>query len=393
MISAPRTAGTQSLVRISYAGMFLFGVILTLMGSLLPLLPRLSPVQVGLLGSVPVLGILVSTIFTGPLLDRWGPRPVLSSGLLLVTAGLAALPWLRGFPAMETAAFIYGLGGGVLNTATNALVSMIAAAGRGAALNRLGACFSLGAITAPLLMAALLSLAAHPAVLALDSLALLALLLALPVLGLRFPATQSPTAGLRNSLRPLMLPIVWAMSVLLFFESGTEITLFNWAGHLAQLTAGAGARQAEWLLTGLTAALGLARLFAGYQFTSHDSRKLLAASAALLAAGAGLGWAAPAFSHRLLLLAGALLLLGLGMATVYPTVLAIAGDRFPQSTGATFSVLMTMGLVGGWTATHLSGHLVAANPQRLFLIPLADALALATLGWVVARSAAASPSA
>lgn len=383
--ASSRQAGPQALIRISYAGMFLFGVILLLMGALLPSLPHLSDAQAGTLGAIPLAGILASTIFTGPLLDRFGPRPVLAAGLLLVAGGVAALPRLASFRAMTAAALIYGLGGGVLNTATNALVSILSAAGRGAALNRLGACFSLGAVTAPLLMLALLSLTAQPALWALSGLAALTLLLALPVLGLRFPATAPSTAGLRAGLATLRYPIVWAMGLLLLFESGNENTLFVWAGRLAQLAAGASSRQAEMLLIGLSAALGAGRLLASWKLHSRHSRRLLLLSAALMGAGTALAGASDKTPMPLLTLTAAVLLLGLGMSTVFPTVLALAGDRFPQNTGTIFSALMTLGLIGGATAPRLAANLASGHPLDMLFIPLADAAALALLGWGITR--------
>jgi len=134
------------------ASMFVFGVILLLMGSLLPSL-NVSGARAGSLGSFPLLGILAVTIVIGPVLDKVGAKPVLALGLGLVAAALAAMPSLSAYPALAAAALAYGLGGGILNTATNAVVSELSASGRGAALNLLGFSFSLGAVTAPLLMA------------------------------------------------------------------------------------------------------------------------------------------------------------------------------------------------------------------------------------------------
>lgn len=383
-------AGPRALIHISYAGMFLFGLILLLMGSLLPSLPHLSNAQAGALGAIPLAGILVSTVVTGPLLDHLGPRPVLAAGFLLAAGGMGALPRMAGFHGLAAAALVYGLGGGVLNTATNAVVSILAAGGRAAALNRLGACFSLGAVSAPLLMLALLSLTAHPALWALNLLALLTLLLAVSVLVLHFPAASPSIAPFRVSLAALRYPMVWMMGLLLLFESGNENTLFVWAGRLAQLTAGAGARQAEALLIGLSAALGLGRLLASLKLDSRHSRLLLLASAALIAAGAGLAGISPALPHPLGWLTGALLLLGLGMATVFPTVLALAGGLFPQHTGTIFSALMTLGLIGGATAPRLAASLAHSGAAGILFIPLADAAFLLLFSWLIVRRPAPS---
>ena len=102
--------------------------------------------------ALPAAGILAATVLIGPLLDKLGAKPVLAVGLGLITVALASMPSLASYPALAAAALLYGFGGGILNTATNALVSELSAAGRRVALNLLGFSFSLGAVTAPLLM-------------------------------------------------------------------------------------------------------------------------------------------------------------------------------------------------------------------------------------------------
>ena len=104
------------------ASMFLFGVVLLLMGSLLPSL-HVSYAQAGKLGSFPLAGILVATMLVGPILDTVGAKPALALALVLIAVPVAVIPSLDSYLGLAGAALTYGLGGGALNTVTNALVS------------------------------------------------------------------------------------------------------------------------------------------------------------------------------------------------------------------------------------------------------------------------------
>jgi FHS family glucose/mannose:H+ symporter-like MFS transporter len=115
-------------------------------------------------------------------------------GLGLVAAALAAMPSLASFPALAAAALIYGFGGGILNTATNAVVSDLSAKGRGVALNLLGFSFSLGAVTAPLLMSFASARFSTSAILYLLAAAPAAVLVL--ILALRFPPAAHATTHL-----------------------------------------------------------------------------------------------------------------------------------------------------------------------------------------------------
>ena len=123
-----------SLMAMVNACMFVFGVVLLLMGSLLPTL-RVSGTRAGSLGSIPLIGILTATILIGPILDKVGAKPALAAGLALIVVAIGVMPTLASYTALAVAALAYGLGGGALNTATNALVSDLSASGRGVALN------------------------------------------------------------------------------------------------------------------------------------------------------------------------------------------------------------------------------------------------------------------
>ncbi|MHB1794039.1 MAG: hypothetical protein ACYCPO_03660 [Acidobacteriaceae bacterium] len=137
-MTSPGTKGEiirrASLLATVNACMFVFGIVLLLMGSLLPTL-KFGNARSGSLGSFPLLGILVATALVGPVLDKLGAKAALAVALALIASALAAIPSLASFAALAVAALVYGLGAGVLNAAANALVSGLSASGRSAALN------------------------------------------------------------------------------------------------------------------------------------------------------------------------------------------------------------------------------------------------------------------
>ena len=362
------------------ACMMVFGVVLLLMGSLLPAL-KMSGARAGSLGSFPLLGILSVTIVIGPVLDKLGAKPALALGLGLVAAALGTMPSLESYPALAAAALVYGFGGGILNTATNAVVAELSAGGRGVALNLLGFSFSVGAVAAPLVMSfasarfsiatILYGLAAAPA-------AVLVLILAL-----RFPPAAHAATPLRELVRVLNHPVVWLIGVLLFFESGNENCMFVWAGKLTQETLHVASGRADLALVSLSLTLGAGRLLAALGLKRLGSRNLLLLSCAITAAGAAIVLLSATFGG---IIAG-FALIGLGMSAVFPTALGIAGDRFPQETGTVFGAIMTAALVGGTAGPTIGGWLAASSQTAVLFVPVVAAVGIAVCTLTVSRPA------
>jgi fucose permease len=354
------------------ACMFVFGVVLLLMGSLLPSL-EVSYVQAGHLGSFPLAGILGATLLVGPALDILGAKPVLALALLLVAGALAVMPSLRTYPGLASAALAYGVGGGVLNTAANALVSDLHASGRGAALNLLGFSFSLGAVSAPVLMSSLGGSLSSTAVLRL--LASAAALILIPVLILDFPPPACAGARIGKLLQVLNQPSVWLFGLLLFFESGSENCMFVWSSKMVDDLLRVGPERANLALVGLSSAMGAGRLLAVLWLRYLGSRNTLLISTATTVAGALIAYASSGFAA---ILAG-IVMIGLGMSAIFPTVLGVAGDRFPGETGTVFGAMMAVALVGGMAGPTLGGRLFGGGPTRVLSIPVAAALAISIL--------------
>ncbi len=383
-----RTIRRASLIATVNACMFVFGVALLLMGSLLPTL-QFSDGRAGSLGSFPLVGILIATALIGPVLDKLGAKIALAAALALIASALALLPSLTSYAGIAIAAFVYGLGAGVLNAATNTLVSSLSASGRSAALNLLGFSFSLGALAVPLLMS--FTRGRFSSATVLYALATTSAVVLVFVLMQQFPAPIHSSTPLKKLLQVLHQPVVWLFGVLLFFESGNENCMFVWTGKIAQDLLHTSAQRADLALLGLSAALGAGRLLAVLCLRWIGNRNTILLSAGIVAGGAvgvlvsaGFGGVMTGFC-----------LIGFGLSAIFPTVLGMAGDRFPRETGTVFGAIITVGLIGGIAGPLLGGWAAIYNPARVLIVPIVAAAGVAVLAWIVSsgkRSVAANNS-
>ncbi len=212
-------------------GMLLFGVTLTTLGAVLPPLIAqygLEKADAGSLLATMSLGILVGSLVFGPVVDRFGYRPVLVAGALGVGLGLAAIARAPSPRVLTLAMVAFGCGGGLLNGATNALVADITPERRESGLALLGVYFGIGAFGVPLVMGLLLARAAYTTIVG-----WLALLVVVPLadfLLVRFPPPKQahgfPLWRVGALLGDSSLLLVGLM---LFLQSGMEITLGGWS--------------------------------------------------------------------------------------------------------------------------------------------------------------------
>ena len=78
--------------------------------------------------------------------------------------------------------------------------------------------------------------------------------------------------------------------------------------------------------------------------------------------------------------------IGLGFAAIYPTTLAIVGGRFAAFTGTAFSIVISVGLVGGMLAPWLAGKIAEASSlRRGLVIPVFNCAMIVVLTTLLAR--------
>lgn len=366
------------LVAAANACMFVFGAVLLLMGALLPTL-QFTYSRSGNLGSFPLAGILVSTVVVGPILDLTGAKKVLAVALGLVAASLGVMPAVHSYSGLEAAAFVYGFAGGGLNTATNALVADISAAGRAAALNVLGFFFSLGATSAPLMLSSLGGSFSTPVVL--RTLAIFCLVALFFVLSLRFPPPTKSGTRLSTLLKVLSRDAVWLFAALLFFQSGSENCTFVWTSKIVADALHTSPNRANMALVALSAALGAGRIAAALFLRWLGSARTIWLSTAVVVAGSLVMRNATQMSSMIM----AAIIIGLGLSAIFPTALGMAGDRFPEETGTVFGAIMAVALAGGTAGPKVAGWIASYDVRRVLLIPIFAAVGVAALAVIIVK--------
>ncbi len=181
----------------------------------------------------------------------------------------------------------------------------------------------------------------------------------IPTLVLDFPSPAASRPGLAPLLSVLAHPAVWLFGGLLFFESGSENCMFVWSSKIVALLTGARAERANLALAGLSAAFGIGRLLAVLWIRWLGNRCTIWLSCAM----ATLGALFASTNHSFLTATAGIVVLGLGLSAIFPTVLGLAADRFPKETGTVFGVIIGMALVGGTTGPSLAARLAEVGPS------------------------------
>ncbi len=370
-----------SLRFVAYSTMTVYGVLAILMGALLPAL-HLDLQRAAILGVVPPLGILISTVLVGPLLDRLGFRLLLSGSVLAASAALAGLALVHGFASLLISALLYGMAGGVLNTGGNALAAHLGGSGgRAQMISKVGGYFGLGALLAPALLSLLGS--ARQIGLFLLILAAAGLVLAVVLGLLRFPPGGRAETPLSELLGVLRHPLVWVFGLLMFFEAGIETTMLIWSGKIAQNALHTTLARADWVLTSFGLSFAIGRWGAAALLRRLSPRTLFLLVVPLALAGC----AFTRFAQSYGAVFWGVFAIGIGMAPIFPIMLGFAGDCFPNETGTVFGAALTLSLFGSVLVPLLTPLLAAKNALRFVWVPALGLLPVLLLGLLVARSA------
>jgi fucose permease len=368
------------------AAMFVFGIVLAILGVLfgLPAMRErlgITLVQQGDIFLALFFGVFLSTIVVGPMIDSFGNKVVLTVSAALVTIALVLFAWAHSPLRAMASAVILGFGGGGLNTSANALVADLYPENRGPMLNVVGTFFGFGALFIPLLAAIITGLLTITQLLL--TAAALAALCTIFYLVLPFPPPREAIGfSLLASIKAVRIPGVLLFGILLFCQSGNEAAIGGWTSTYAG-SLGAAPSTATWILAGYWAALMIGRI-ASAKLLAHMTKQRLVVSSGI---GSVAGAAVIVGASSVIPLAIGAAIIGLSFAAIYPTMLAIAADRYERQAGTIFGLLFAMGLIGGMLFPWVIGHISQAFSLRAAMsIPLAGALVITAIAITI-RSA------
>lgn len=372
-------------------GLLTFGIVLTVLGTVLPaVMPRygIDKAAAGALFTLMTFGILVGSLVCGPIVDRYGYKGILIASTVLTIAGLEGIAFAPTTGWLQLAVVVIGFGGGIINGGTNALVADVSAESRGAGLSFLAVFFAVGAMGVPFVLGTLPERISYSMVIAwVGGLVLIPLV----VIALtRFPEPKQaqgfPIADAGKLIRD---PVFLLMGFMLFLESGMEITVGGWTSTFFNEELAVPARAALIFLSLYWMGMMLARLSLGAILPRIPAIRVL--YACILA---GLVGAALLLTTRSPMVAGlGVFLLGVGFAAMFPVVLGFIGDRYATLSGTAFGVAIAMALVGGMLFPYVAGFLGERYGMRasLLIVPAA-LLALMSLLGVLSRRLRSAPS-
>jgi fucose permease len=372
--------------------MFLFGIVMALFGAILPALRArlgIDLAQAGGLFLVMNAGMLATSLGLGPLVDRFGMKPPLAAGPVVEGLGLAVVASAAGYTALAWGALLIGIGGGALNSSTNALVADLhdSPEARSAALNKLGVFFGIGAVLMPFAIGLLLEAASFSAILL--AAALVCLLVAVHnTLAPLPPPKQAGHPPLAGILALARQPVVVVFAALLFFQSGIEFVAGGFVSSFLVRETGFSVEAAAWTVAGYWGALMLARLVLSRAALRLDGRRLIVGCALATAASVSL----LAASRQPAVAVSASLAIGAALAGIFPTAFGIVAARYPSRTGTVFGLLLAAALSGGMLLPWFAGQVGEAHGLRPALLVVA-ALSLAVAALAALSSRARSTSA
>ena len=348
----------------SCMGLAFFGVTMLALG---PLLSQLGEGANALPATLSI-GIIIGTLIFGPIVDKFGYKWLLITGSLLALLGIQGLANLTDMSLLHLFMMMLGIGGGILNGETNAMVAEIYDNNqRGGRLSVLGACYCVGALLWTLLNYFIVGNFTTP----LNVISVLMSLFILFFLAISFPKQKSHTSlSLTKMMGLLKYPSLILFACLLFFQSGFEGVTGNFTPRYFVSVHGMAIHSATLSLTWFTVGMLVGRFFLAFLMKRLGDAKTLYLFLSVAIVGISLLYFAPSVP----LMFTATALLGCGVCATFPVVFNYLGGAFKEMSGTAFSIAIFIALCGQFTFNKIMGMLF--DKAYYFYFPIAMAVAI-----------------
>lgn len=343
---------------------------------------------VGLIFTAIFGGAMASQFFVGFLLERFGMRPVLLGGMLLLMVGSLGFTTAPNITLFIVAGFIAGLGQGALDVGVNLTIALMDEKISTMGLNLSNMFYGVGAVVSPAIISVAIRGGAPSQVGVWIGIVLLGVVLipvALTVRG-KPPKAQKDESGRTND-NPYRSPLLWGIGLMILIYVGVEQGLGGWTTRYISLTTLFGEDTGALLSSGFWLALTVGRLLATLYSPRTTPQRLLGICMVGSLAG-GILYVLSVGNFPLTVFAS--LLLGLSFGPIFPTTFALVTNLFRHGSGRAAALVIACGSVGGLGLVYIQGEILNG------ISPLAGAFYVAVtmaamFGLFVAVSRAVRP--
>jgi fucose permease len=325
--------------------------------------------------------MIAATLGGGYLLNRYSPRSVLVPGLILVAAGLGITVSTSDLNLAMAALFLVGIGTGLLNIGANVAIAALFESNASSVLAALHTFFGLGLFTGPLIAEQVLR---QPdtwrTAYVVPALACLILGFVFTLIPMNRPITAAPSSsGAANTGRAIRWLPLLPLILLLFTYNGAGNGIGDWIATHLQLVALATPDTAAQVSSLYGLALTSGRVLSIVTLRRFGNMRVMAISIGISIVGAALILIA---GKQVGLAALGVALVGLGFSPVYPTVIAIVGQREPENRGAVTGIVAGIASIGGMVLPVAQGW-VGAGQSGGMIVTLVSALIMAACLFMV----------
>jgi fucose permease len=365
-------------------GMLLFGICMITLGSIAPDLKKkilLDDISSGALFSILPFGILTGSLLFGPFCDKFGYKLLLVLSAFLLFAGFEALANVTSLGLLKVSIFLFGVAGGAINGATNAVVSDLSAQDKGANLSLLGVCYAIGALGMPFILGLLKNIYHFEVIV--TSVGVLTLAAGVFFMIIKFPPPKhSEGIPLSESLKLLKDSVLILIAFFLFFQSSFEGIIQNWTTSYLISELSIQQNKALFALTIFVSGMAGMRLLIGSVFRSIAPGKILITSLGMILLALLLLKIGNNFNTAAI----GLFILGAGLAGNFPIMLGFVGDRFIKLSGTAFSIVFGIALIGNMLINYLMG-IIAQNfgIQHLTTVAFTESVIMIILTMIILK--------
>lgn len=366
---------------IIHLGFAITGVVTTMLGPILPLLSTawsLNDAQAGRLFTVQFVSSVTGSLIASRVLSRWGAAWTVLIGMFVITIGVACVS--VGTFAFGTAGIaLFGTGLGFALPSTNLWVSEMVKEKRAAALNLLNFAWTVGAVSAPVMIAYLLKPVGLRGILLLiaGSCALIGVIEASGVRSGQSSTIESRQGRLESSLRGWFALLT---TILLFLYVGAENGFAGWVPSFASRTQQTSEQITAYVQSGFWMSILLGRLLAPLVLEKLRPVQLIVGGLILAACGI----ATTIASSNLAMLSAGVLASGLGLAAIFPTAVAIFTEWY--GTGGAGSIVLGVCGLGGAVVPWIIGEVSDRTSNLRFAMGVnlvCTAATLAMFWWLM----------